>query len=193
MTVRAAKNILRKEIKQRVNALSEDEKLKQSQIVISKVIKHEKYLKCKRLSVFLSMNDEIKTDALVSHALTNNKTVFIPKYTATSMDMLKLDSMEDLKNLPKTKWNIKQPAIDDTSRENAIDNGGLDVIIMPGLGFSNHGDRLGRGKGYYDTYLQRLSENNCFPFLLAVAYKCQICDEIPTDDNDKPVNCVLTA
>ena len=61
--------------------------------------------------------------------------------------------------LPKTKWNVSQPE-DPEARENALDNGfGLDLMVVPGVAFTVGGDRLGRGKGYYDTYLQRLAAN----------------------------------
>jgi 5-formyltetrahydrofolate cyclo-ligase len=50
---------------------------------------------------------------------------------------------------------VAQPE-DAEARENALSDGrGLDLIIVPGLAFTLEGDRLGRGKGYYDTYLER--------------------------------------
>jgi 5-formyltetrahydrofolate cyclo-ligase len=37
-------------------------------------------------------------------------------------------------------------------------DGPIDIIIMPGLGFDNKCHRLGRGKGYYDSYIRVLRE-----------------------------------
>lgn len=39
------------------------------------------------------------------------------------MDMLKLNSLQDMKTLPLTSWNIQQPAENDSSREDALDTG----------------------------------------------------------------------
>lgn len=52
------------------------------------------------------------------------------------MDMLKVHSMEDISSLPRTKWNIQQPATAE-GRENPLTSGnGLDLILVPGLGFT---------------------------------------------------------
>ena len=75
------------------------------------------------------------------------------------MDMVRLLDMEDYDSLSRTKWNIKQPDEND-EREEALDNdgGGLDLILIPGLAFTREGDRCGRGRGYYDTYLQKAQD-----------------------------------
>ena len=63
---------------------------------------------------------------------------------------------------------------------------------MPGLAFSKSGDRLGRGKGYYDTYLQRCEEiMKKKPVTIALAYKEQVCDVVPTSAHDVPIDLVL--
>ena len=63
---------------------------------------------------------------------------------------------------------------------------------MPGLGFTKEGTRIGRGKGYYDTYIQKyISKFGRKPYLLALTYKEQICTEIPTSQYDIPVDEVL--
>ncbi|KAM9825112.1 5-formyltetrahydrofolate cyclo-ligase isoform 2-T2 [Syngnathus typhle] len=171
--MRAAKQALRKEIKRRVALLSEEEKHRQSLIVCQKLIRHPKYLACKRIAVFLSMDDEVHTEEIIK-------------------DMFKLNSMQDTATLSKTSWNILQPSEDDKGREEALSAGGLDLILMPGLGFDLSGKRLGRGKGFYDTYLAR-----CFqhpkgkPYTIALAYKEQLCQDIPVDNNDVLIDEVL--
>lgn len=70
--------------------------------------------------------------------------------------------------------------------------GGLDLILMPGLGFDRSGRRLGRGKGFYDNYLERCSTHTRGkPYTIALAFKEQLCQEIPTDDRDMLVDKVL--
>lgn len=48
--------------------------------------------------------------------------ILLLRYNKLEMSMVKLKSFEDLKSLPKTKWNISQPSDDDV-REDALDTG----------------------------------------------------------------------
>nr|XP_020637337.1 5-formyltetrahydrofolate cyclo-ligase-like [Pogona vitticeps] len=69
---------------------------------------------------------------------------------------------------------------------------GLDLILMPGLGFDRTGNRLGRGKGYYDAYLSRcLQHPKGKPYTIALAFKEQMCESVPVSENDIKVDEVL--
>lgn len=108
------------------------------------------------------------------------------------MDMVRLHDLEDYNKLPVTKWNIKQPS-DDDDREEALDSEeGLDLILIPGLAFNKAGERCGRGKGYYDTYLAKVQQKQrILPTTVALAFKEQILEEVPTDDHDVRIDQVL--
>ena len=70
--------------------------------------------------------------------------------------------------------------------------GGLDLILVPGLGFTKAGQRLGRGKGYYDKYLSKVfSTQESRPVLMGLAFGEQILDTIPVSENDIAVDCVI--
>ncbi|KAM9765964.1 5-formyltetrahydrofolate cyclo-ligase [Menidia menidia] len=193
-TVRAAKQALRKAVKARVAALSAEERSRQSLLVSRKLFRHPKYASSQRIAVFLSMNDEVCTQEIIKDLIKSGKSVFIPRYESSSshMDMLRLSSLQDMETLPVTSWNIKQPSEDDSSREEALTSGGLDLMLMPGLGFDLFGRRLGRGKGFYDSYLERCSRHpRGKPYTIALAFKEQLCQEIPVDDNDVLIDEVL--
>nr|ACQ58477.1 5-formyltetrahydrofolate cyclo-ligase [Anoplopoma fimbria] len=192
--LRAAKQTLRREIKRRVAALSAEERRRQAQVLSRQLFRHPKYLSCKRIAVFLSMDDEVRTEEIIKDVFKCGKSCFIPRYESGSshMDMLKLNSLQDMETLPLTSWNIRQPAEDDDSREEALATGGLDLILMPGLGFDLLGRRLGRGKGFYDTYLERcIGHPKGKPYTIALAFKEQLCQEIPVDDNDVLIDEIL--
>lgn len=187
----SAKAILRKEIKNKLKSLTEQEKSRQSDIIVKKLLKTPQYVNSQRLSVYLHMKNEVQTYEILKHALKSGKNVYVPKYVKTNMDMVKLYSLKDYDQLPVTSWHIKQPADDDVSRENAVESGGLDLIIVPGVAFSLTGDRMGHGKGYYDTYIDKISKISS-PYLIGLGFDVQICDNIPLSDNDKPLDEVLT-
>ncbi|XP_066210876.1 5-formyltetrahydrofolate cyclo-ligase isoform X1 [Saccopteryx leptura] len=187
-----AKRSLRAELKQRLRAISAEERLRQSRLLTQKVIAHSQYQKSKRISIFLSMPDEVETEEIIKDIFQQGKTCFIPRYQFQSshMDMVKLASPEEISSLPKTSWNIHQPGEDEV-REEALSTGGLDLIFLPGLGFDKEGNRLGRGRGYYDTYLQRCERQHAKPYTIALAFKEQICLQVPVDENDMKVDEVL--
>ncbi|XP_078386597.1 5-formyltetrahydrofolate cyclo-ligase [Cetorhinus maximus] len=189
----AAKKALRLEMKRRVAALSDAEKRRQTEAVSRRLIAHPKYQNCQRIAVFLSISDEIQTEDIIKDVFRHGKECFIPRYKSRSnhMDMVKLASAEEIHHLPLTSWNIRQPA-EDGLPEEALTSGGLDLILMPGLGFDKHGNRLGRGKGYYDTYLERcLQHSRGRPYTIALAFKEQICDQVPVTETDKQIDEVL--
>ncbi|KAL8197310.1 UNVERIFIED_CONTAM: hypothetical protein K2H54_020178 [Gekko kuhli] len=190
----AAKRALRAELKRRLRALSEAEKLRQSRLLGLQVVEHCKYRTSRRIAVFLSMPDEVQTAEIIKDVFRQGKECFIPQYRPCSnhMDMVKLASYEEIASLPLTSWNIHQPAEND-AREDALSvAGGLDLILVPGLGFDKTGNRLGRGKGYYDTYLERCTRHpKGKPYTIALAFKEQICDVVPVSENDMKVDEVL--
>ncbi|XP_045416569.1 5-formyltetrahydrofolate cyclo-ligase isoform X5 [Lemur catta] len=122
--VRGAKRSLRAELKQRLRALSAEERLRQSHLLTQQVIAHSQYQKSKRISIFLSMQDEIDTEEIIRDIFLQGKACFIPRYQFQSshMDMVRLASPEEISSLPKTSWNIHQPGEGDV-REEALSTG----------------------------------------------------------------------
>jgi 5-formyltetrahydrofolate cyclo-ligase len=62
-----------------------------------------------------------------------------------------------------------------------------DIIVIPGLGFSKNGKRLGRGKGFYDRYLEYSSAVK-----IGIAFEMQISNDIPIDEYDIKMDFVVT-
>jgi len=61
------------------------------------------------------------------------------------------------------------------------------IILIPGLAFSPDGDRLGRGKGFFDKYLQQYNG-----LKIGICFKEQIFESIPTEKHDQFVDYVVT-
>ncbi|NP_001398263.1 5, 10-methenyltetrahydrofolate synthetase-like isoform X1 [Mus musculus] len=119
VTVNSAKRGLRAELKQRLRALSAEERLRQSLLLTQKVIAHNQYQNSKRISIFLSMQDEVETEVIIKDIFKQGKICFIPQYQFQSnhMDMVRLTSPEEIALLPKTSWNIHQPGEGDVREE----------------------------------------------------------------------------
>ena len=61
-------------------------------------------------------------------------------------------------------------------------------ILVPGMGFTESGIRLGKGGGYYDRYLEKHPGHKT----IALAYEFQILHEIPAEPYDRSVDMIVT-
>lgn len=64
----------------------------------------------------------------------------------------------------------------------------VELVITPGVGFDQKGNRIGMGKGYYDRYF----EVNKKALRIGLAYEEQVLDSLPKDPYDKCVHFVVT-
>ena len=64
----------------------------------------------------------------------------------------------------------------------------IDVIIVPGVAFDNQGNRLGRGKGYYDRFLKKIPATK----KIGICFDFQMIEQIPTEKNDIPMDDIIT-
>jgi 5-formyltetrahydrofolate cyclo-ligase len=64
----------------------------------------------------------------------------------------------------------------------------LDAVLLPGLGFTAAGVRLGRGGGYYDETLRLAPRAH----RIALAFDLQLVDHLPSERHDLPMDAVVT-
>ncbi|KAF3480551.1 5-formyltetrahydrofolate cyclo-ligase [Arthroderma uncinatum] len=174
---------------------------------------------------------EMMTGAIVRDAFSRGKQVFVPyiykqETTTTTdtagakpssiMEMLALRSIEDYESLQPDSWGI--PTLDASSvpdRENCLggtgllgengalngEDGGLDLIVVPGMAFDGGMRRLGHGKGYYDRFINRYRNNNTqqtgkvqMPYLAAFCLAEQVLEppeEVPVGEYDNLVDSLV--
>eukprot|EP00794_Sanderia_malayensis_P003431 gene3431-3924_t len=191
-TIHSLKRSLRKNLRLRLKHLTDETKAIESKRITEKLLNSTYYKQSTRISIYLSMPSEVRTMGILQDMLTSGKKCFIPLYTEDDMKMVLLHDMDDYNSLPVTSWNIKQPN-ENEQRETAIDGGGLDLILLPGLGFTKSGLRIGRGRGYYDSYLKKhLEVLKKKPYTIGLAFSKQICEDIPCTDQDVKLDLVLT-
>ncbi|KAI8640709.1 5-formyltetrahydrofolate cyclo-ligase-like protein [Parasitella parasitica] len=196
------KKQLRKDMANRLGLLSTSELKKQSRSVQQKLQEMDVFRASKNVSIYISMpNSEIVTTDIIHDLLNSDKNCFIPRCTKNTMDMVKINDIEDFESLPINKWNIPEPPLDQP-RADAIDDNygnGLDLILVPGVAFDKARNRIGHGKGYYDRYIKKCNiwadEHGIDrPKTIALSLKEQILEvgAIPLEETDERLDFILT-
>jgi 5-formyltetrahydrofolate cyclo-ligase len=70
----------------------------------------------------------------------------------------------------------------------AVDLREIECVILPGIGFSLQGQRLGRGGGYYDATLRDVPA----AFRVGLAFEVQVVPEIPSEPHDERLDALVT-
>ncbi len=119
-------------------------------------------------------------------ALKDGKRVALPSCEIETTQILPHEVKDVPRDLVVGPYGICQP-----SRESPeiVDLSEIDLCIVPGIAFDTEGNRIGRGLGYYDRFLSKLSEKT---WKIGVGYAFQIVDKICPTDGDAHMNKVVT-
>lgn len=115
---------------------------------------------------------------------------FIRRWAGQKRILLPVVKGEDLELRPYTGDNCLAEGafhIDEPTGPAFTDYVAIDLAIIPGVAFDRQGNRLGRGKGYYDRLLPRL-ENT---YKIGLCFPCQLVDRIPAEAHDVKMDEVL--
>jgi len=82
-------------------------------------------------------------------------------------------------------YGFRQP----NARTEPINDGDIDVVLLPGLAFDEMGGRLGRGGGYYDRLLGRIPESTA---RIGVTSRAAVVAEVPMVVHDARVDWIVT-
>lgn len=193
-----AKQELRKEILQRRDALTLEERREKSHQIAEKVISQKEFIEADKVLLFASYKSEVNTSEIFGVAKRLSKDIYYPKVVGKEMEFFKVESEDDLLEGYR---GIREPQM---SLERQFRPSSTDKIcvIMPGAVFDEAGNRIGYGGGYYDKFFHQLEEEfqweeacseECV-YKLAVAFECQIVEagQILCDKHDIKPDCVMT-
>ncbi|KAG8706989.1 5,10-methenyltetrahydrofolate synthetase [Ceratobasidium sp. 423] len=132
-TIKAQKSALRKSILQARALLSPSDVKNSSESITKKLIEMQTFRESRAVSCFLSMPGEVDTDGIIREILRTGKTLYVPRMNGRVIDMLRVYDVGDLGALPSGKWGIREPEPirGGEPRQDAMQSGDLDLIVMP--------------------------------------------------------------
>lgn len=157
--------------------LSEEDKNSAAEEVFEQLEKTAAFLLADKILMYHSLPDELQTIAFLKK-WSSRKKFFLPRVNGVNLDILPYDQTR----LELGSFQIEEPTGDDLT-----DPSEIELIIVPAVAFDRNGNRLGRGKGFYDRLLQTTSATK-----IGVGYDFQLIEEIPAEPHDIPMDMVIT-
>jgi len=159
-----------------------------SEQICHKVMSLPEYVDALTVMCYVDIRDEVRTRPLLSAACDAGKRVVIPYCVAG--ERLELFRMESFDELAVRTFGILEPADAWRDREDRrVDPIDLDLIVVPGVAFDRRGGRVGHGKGYYDRLLEQARPDTT---LVALAFDCQLVEQVPMQPHDAHMHMVVT-
>ena len=150
----------------------------QSAEILAALEAHPAFRAAHIVLLYYSLKDEVDTHEFV-RKWSREKRILLPVVVGDDLELRVYTGPEDLAT---GSYGIEEP-----TGELFTDYAAIDFVAVPGVAFDHAGNRLGRGKGYYDRLLPRLTAFKagiCFPF--------QLVEEVPAESFDIRMDTIIT-
>ena len=173
------KQALRKKMSRLKKEVPTGEKIRRSKSILEKVEKLEAFQQSHVVMAYWSMSDEVHTHDFIK-MWSQSKAIVLPVVKGDQLELRFFEGENSL--IPGERYGIMEPA--GTLLQDVYQ---IDMIIVPGVAFDKQNNRLGRGKAYYDKLLKKSRA-----YKAGICFDFQIVAQVPVDENDVPVNVVVT-
>ncbi|KAB2444752.1 5-formyltetrahydrofolate cyclo-ligase [Bacillus luti] len=181
--MREEKLRLRKQIIEHMNSLSEERYTTLSEQIAFSLYAQKEWAEAKTIGITLSMENEVNTYSIIEKAWEEGKKVVVPKCNKETRTM-SFRQISNFDQLETVYMNLREP-IPVLTEE--VDADEIDLQIVPGVAYTERGERIGYGGGYYDRYLMHYKGKT-----LSLAYQFQMVQHIPVEPFDKNVEKIIT-
>ncbi len=178
------KKELRERLRHALDEIPREELLERSLKACRMLTQTPEYRQAEYVMVFLSLPHELDTTALVLQAWQDNKHVLAPQVKWGERRMLPIEIRSLEQNITEHPLGFREPAEGPVTAISEID-----LVVVPGLGFDAHGNRLGRGRGFYDRFL---AHRDFRAVACAMGLEEQVVESIPTSPLDRRVSMLVT-
>lgn len=171
------KSEIRRKIKALRTMLSDMEKRSAAREVFDRLEKTAAFLLADRILMYHSLPDELFTHEFLSK-WSSRKHFYLPRVNGVDLEILPYEESR----LELGSFHIEEP-----TGNNTADPSEIELIVVPAVAYDRKGNRLGRGKGFYDRLLKTTKATK-----IGVGYEFQLFDELPTEPHDVAMDIIIT-
>lgn len=173
------KKELRNQIKTQSRSFSLADLDAQSLSIMSRIEALPQFIEARAVAIFWPLPDEVDTRAFIEKWC-NEKQILLPV-------MCPGFGLELRPYQKGCKMNCADYGIYEPSEGEAHPPAQIDLIIVPGVAFDRRGNRLGRGKGFYDRLLKDIKA-----YKAGVCFSYQMVESVPADSHDIRMDTVIS-
>ena len=174
------KTTLRREIRAAKKAVPFHEKLLRSDAIMRRVELLPRFVEAQTVLLYWSMDDEVQTHDFVDRWHLK-KRILLPCVDGDELRLRTYSGSDSM--VAGEQFGIGEP-----TGEEFVDYDRIDLIIVPGVAFDRNGNRMGRGRGFYDRLLQQTPH----AYKIGVAFDFQMREQIPVEPHDIPMDKVVS-
>lgn len=171
------KSEIRRKMKALRSMLLEHEKMTAAEQVFAQLESMAAFMMADRILMYHSLPDELSTREFLAK-WQDKKHFYLPRVNGVNLDILPYD---------ETRLELGAFHIEEPTGDNNISPDEIEMVIVPGVAYDWKGNRLGRGKGFYDRLLASTKATK-----VGVGYEFQMIDEIPIESHDVKMDIVIT-
>ena len=157
--------------------LLESEKQDAAYKVFDLLEKSAAFMMADRILMYHSLPDELSTHRFLKK-WNDRKKFYLPRVNGVNLEILPYNESR----LELGSFHIEEPTGNDT-----VDVSDIELIVVPAVAYDLKGNRLGRGKGFYDRLLSNTKATK-----IGIAYEFQIVDDIPTEPHDVAMDIIIS-
>ena len=174
------KSEVRRQMRELKRAVPPEEKLRRSDLIMRQLERLPEFEASKVVLLYWSMADEVQTHTMVER-WHDKKTVLLPCVQGDDLVLRRYTGPDCL--VAGEQFGIGEPTGPVWDDLDAVQ-----LIVVPGVAFDAKGNRMGRGRGFYDRLLKSTPQ----ALKVGVAYGFQMLADVPVEPHDVKMDIVIS-
>ena len=183
MTNFEAKSELRRKIRAALQNIAPAARVAASAQICARLKEQSFWKNAASVLFFAPLPDEADVWPLLEETVAAGKIVTLPRFDPADQSYAACRVQNPRSEIAIGQFGIREPK--PGCAEMVLSR--LDLILVPGVAFDLRGNRLGRGRGFYDRLLAETRGVKC-----GIAFDEQITGEVPTGEHDLQMDFILT-